>query len=129
MKWLGSVLVLAAVLLAGRAEAESEGIAMRSCYDLLNACRTLNQLVAGKPSAGDADDNWQRAVNCAGYVAGFMDAAMQLGGKDVCLPGAMQRGQQTNLVERWIESHPAKQHLPPATCVLAALRESFPCKD
>jgi hypothetical protein len=50
MRRLGGVLALVVVLLGGRAEAGSDGIVMTTCFDLLNACRTLNQLSAGNLS-------------------------------------------------------------------------------
>ncbi len=68
---------------------------------------------------------------CQGYVAGVADAMVLndgwVGGWRACLRDHTTRGQITDVVKQWLQSHPEERGYGAPALVIEALAHAFPC--
>lgn len=123
---------LSAVIAASASgPALAENMSGNSLYE---ACTTENGVTAGF---------------CIGYVVGVIEGIryglavpMWSAGEDssevinklsdgvlmYCPPPEVQNGQHVDVVNKYLQSHPEKRHMPARLLIHIALREAFPCE-
>ena len=67
---------------------------------------------------------------CIGYISAIRQASRcgsGVNGFNSSVPLAVQAGQSSQIVVKWLNAHPEKLHLGAAGLVAAALEDTFPC--
>jgi hypothetical protein len=110
---------------AGRGEATQNLTDINTCLDLMLACQGFTMDSSGQ--------EFRNGIACVFFSMGvsegiLLPSEVGQGDKTICFPeDRIQRGQMANIVRKWIEENPDKQHLRAARCAAAALQQAFPC--
>lgn len=107
----------------------SKGASNKTGNDLLPSCSLA---VDAADNKGLSTPQLMEAGNCLTYIEGFLDgyALGAVGGSPIaCLPEDVTVGQVARIVVKWMKDHPEKLNDAAPVCVLAALYNSFPCKN
>jgi hypothetical protein len=68
----------------------------------------------------------QQSIACTHFIVGAYDAAVAVSKKS-CGPENMKYGQLDAVVRKYLNDHPAEQHLSAAELVLRSLKDAFGC--
>lgn len=91
--------------------------------ELYAELQTRNKITSGQASPIVATD-LVLANYAAGYVKGAVDSA---NGGAFCVPSGILVGQITDVVFRYLDTHPEQRHQSAHLLVITALKEKFPC--
>ena len=113
------------VLISGSTGAQS--LSPETGNTLLEHCES------GDKQDGDLQINAMKAGLCFGYIEGAadilaFDAAAFPNRRLECTPKEVTRGQERDVVVKYLRDHPEERHESAALLVLHALTTAFPCK-
>jgi hypothetical protein len=120
MRWILFLVVLG---LSEAAIAQGEG--PRASEVLLGECvRTVRFM------DGDRNDvDTMKIARCTGYVQGYGDALIALGGQSVvCMPDGITVGQMVRIVVKYLQDNPQLLHLDKSRNTLSAFTRTYPCR-
>jgi Ssp1 endopeptidase immunity protein Rap1a len=138
VRWLSVLLFLCLLLAQGEVARRSNQA--ESLESSGNAFAQTCSKVAGVVASGTANVRDQDLANaglCTGYLAGLADGieaesnALLVKGKRpvllYCAPKNVERGQEVEIVLKYIREHPEKAHIRTAGLATIALTQAFPC--
>lgn len=91
-----------------------------SANDLVQWADADERISAGRSQTND----YQLSAELRGYVVGTFDSTNFL----YCAPAGITVRQIGAIVQKYIRAHPERWSATGSTLVIAALKESFPCK-
>ena len=84
-------------------------------------------------AAADTNSQYFNPANfgvCASFVEAIANAlaSYSIYGWRACFPANRTRGQEIDVVRRYLDQHPEKRHNQAGSLIAEALAEAFPCK-